>query len=170
VTSLAIYGYLYRIKDLVERFEVTPDNFTFRNRGEQEIRGIEIESDFDLGSAFSARVTANYSQGEILDDGSNPDDIPPPSIRASAYGQPLKRLWWRAGYSYFFRDDRPGPTEMEMPSYGVLDASIGYRVVKGFETRLILGNILDKTFPASPEDDSVLAPGRSAILVLAGTF
>jgi len=170
VTSLAIYGYLYRIQDLVERYEVTPDNFTFRNRGEQEIRGIEIESDFDLGSALSARVTANYAQGEILDDSSDPDDIPAPSIRVSAYGQPLTRLWWRAGYSYFFRDDRPGPTEMEMPSYGVLDASIGYRVAKGFETRLILGNILDKTFPASPEDGSVPAPARSAILVLAGTF
>jgi len=172
VTSLAIYGYLYRIRDLIVREEEEPDsdNFIFLNGGEEEIKGIEIESDFDLGSAFSARVTASYARGEILDDGSRPDDIPAPSIRASAYGQPLKRLWWRAGYSYFFRDDRPGPTETEMPGYGVLDASIGYRVVQGFETRLILGNILDKTYPASPEDDSVPAPGRSAILVLSGTF
>jgi outer membrane receptor protein involved in Fe transport len=170
VTSLAIYGYLYRIRDLVERYEVAPDVFNFRNRGEQEIRGIEIESDFDWGKAFSARVTANYAVGEILDDGSYPDDIPAPSIRGSAYGQPLKRLWWRAGYSYFFEDDRAGPTETEMPGYGVLDASVGYRFVESFETRLILGNILDETYPASPETRAVHAPGRSAILVLAGTF
>jgi outer membrane receptor protein involved in Fe transport len=79
-------------------------------------------------------------------------------------------LWWRAGYSYFFEDDRPGPTEMEMPAYGVLDASVGCRVVEGFETRLVLGNLLDETYPASPETRAVPAPGRSAILVLAGTF
>ncbi|HYN20717.1 MAG TPA: TonB-dependent receptor, partial [Thermoanaerobaculia bacterium] len=41
--SVAVFGYLYQIDDLIERFG-DGDNFFFRNRGEAEIRGFEIEA------------------------------------------------------------------------------------------------------------------------------
>ena len=170
MTRLGLFAYLYRIEDLIERFRDTDDVFRFRNRREQEIRGIEIEWDLDWGSALAARFTGAYVQGEILDDGSDPDSIPAPSIKGVVYGQPWKRFSWRGAYSYFFRHDHPGPTEVETPSHGVLDASFGYTVRQGFEVRLVLGNILDETYPASADDDSVLAPGRNAVLLLSGTF
>ena len=31
------FAYLYRIRDLIERYEADPDTFAFRNRGEQEL-------------------------------------------------------------------------------------------------------------------------------------
>ena len=41
---------------------------------------------------------------------------------------------------------------------------------ENLEARLLVGNVLDKDYPASPDDDAVLAPGIHATLVLAGRF
>jgi len=170
VSLLGIYAYLYRIEDLIERYLDVDGVFRFRNRGEEEIRGVEVESDFDWGAGLSARLTAAWVSGEILDDGSDPDNIPAPSVTATVHGRPGERLWWRGSYSYFFRDDHPGRTEIDVPSYGLLHASTGIEVRDDFQVSLILDNLLDSGYPASPEGDSVPAPGRTAILVLAGTF
>jgi iron complex outermembrane receptor protein len=170
MSRIGIFAYLYRIENLIERFRDTDDVFRFRNRGEQEIRGVEVEWDVDWGSALAARFTGTWVRGEILDDGSDPNDIPAPSIKGAVYGQPWERLSWRGAYSYFFRDDHPGSTEAVRPSYGVLDASVGFAVRPGFEVRLVLGNLLDEAYPASADDDTVIAPGRSTVLLLSGTF
>jgi len=170
VTRFAGYAYLYRIRDLIERFRETDGSFAFRNRGEEEVQGLEIETDVNLGKSFSARLTFSVSRGRILDDGSPAADIPPLGGSIAIHHRPIKRLWWRVSYSLFARDDSPGPTEAVTPGYGLVEASAGIGLGKGLEGRLILGNILDKEYPASPDDDSVLAPGRSAAVVLAGKF
>jgi outer membrane receptor protein involved in Fe transport len=170
VSLLGVYAYLYRIEDLIERYLDVDGVFRFRNRGEEEVRGVEVEADFDWGKSLAARVTAAWLSGEILDDGSTPDSIPAPSIGVAVYGQPNERWWWRGSYSYFFRDDDPGPTEVDTPSHGLLDASTGVEVRDALQVRLILNNILDEDYPASAEVDTVPAPGRTAILVLGGTF
>jgi len=45
---VAVYAYHYRIDDLIERYETAPDTFTFRNRGQARIRGVELELQGDL--------------------------------------------------------------------------------------------------------------------------
>jgi outer membrane receptor protein involved in Fe transport len=68
----------------------------------------------------------------------------------------------------YARDDRAGPTEQEVPGYGVLDAGAGFSLTEWLEISLLGRNLLDHTYLASSDEDAVLAPGRSLQLVLRG--
>ncbi len=166
---IAIYGYLYRIRNLIERYSAG-ENFAFRNRGEEELRGIEVESDLDLTPALTARVTFSSVRGEILDDGSPPADVPPTTLALSLNHRVNERFWWRGRLLLVARDEEPGPTEKETPGYGVPDLAASFRVTKGLEAGLLLSNLTDKTYPDSSDERAVLAPGRSVTITLGQKF
>ncbi|HET6277878.1 MAG TPA: TonB-dependent receptor, partial [Candidatus Polarisedimenticolia bacterium] len=167
--QMGFFAYRYRIRDLIERYRVAADDFAFRNRGEEEITGLEFEIDLRINDRLSLRAFADAARGEILDDGSDPDDIP-----AASFGCDLLQRnaawWWQLRTRAFERDERPGPTERITPGYVVFDAAIGVRLSRTLEARLNLGNLADKEFLAGAEDVAPLAPGRSVALTLAGRF
>lgn len=166
---LAAYGFLYRIKDLVERYKVGND-FFFRNRGEEELKGLELEADVTLARGLTGRVTATTIQGRILDDGSNAGDVPPDSLGFSIDHKVTDRLWWRASWTIYARKSDPGPTESVVPGYALVDASAGYRLADPVDLRLVLRNLFNKEYQGTTDALSPSAPGRSATLVLAGRF
>ena len=68
----------------------------------------------------------------------------------------------------YARDDRPGPTEREIPGYGILDAGAGYALKRWLELSVLARNLFDRSYLASADEDAVLAPGRSFQIVLRG--
>ncbi len=169
VATVGLYVYRYRIFDLIERFRVG-DNFFFRNRGQSEITGLEIEATFDLGGGLEMQCGAQALRGEIAEDGSPTDGVPAPGVFVVARGEPANRWWWMLRGAAYARDDRPGPTEQAVPGYGVIDAGAGYVVADWLEVSLLGRNLLDRSHLASSDEDAVLAPGRSLQLVLRGRF
>jgi outer membrane receptor protein involved in Fe transport len=164
--SVAVYGYLYEISDLIERYRPASD-FFFRNRGKAEIRGFELEVQQALPWNLALELAATWAEGEAKDDGTPLDDIPPPGAFAT--------LRWAAeqGYLYtrfaaFQRDNRPGPTEDERPGYATVDLGVGYHVFDGLELRLIGKNLLDRRYRESADETAALAMGRSYMLGLVG--
>jgi outer membrane receptor protein involved in Fe transport len=77
---------------------------------------------------------------------------------------------WMVRGAVFGRDDRPGPTEMVVPGYGLMDASVGYRLSDAVEIQVLGRNLLDKAHLASADEDAVLAPGRSIQLTIRGVI
>ncbi len=59
-------------------------------------------------------------------------------------------------------DSRPGPTEIRVPGYTLLDAAGGVRVVESVELRISARNLLNERYRASQDARTVAAPGRSA--------
>ena len=165
--TVGLYVYRYRIFDLIERFRVG-DNFFFRNRGESEITGLEIEASFALGGGLEIQCGAQVLRGEVAEDGSPTDGVPAPGLFVVARGDPANRWWWMLRGAVYARDDRPGPTEQVVPGYGVIDAGAGYTVTDWLEVSLLGRNLLDRSHLASSDEDAVLAPGRSLQLVLRG--
>lgn len=165
--AVGLYLYRYRIFDLIERFRVG-DDFFFRNRGESEITGIEVEANFVLGGGIELQVGAQALRGEIVEDDSPTDGVPAPGLFIVARGNPSNRLWWMVRGAAYARDDRPGPTEQEVPGYGVIDGGVGYTIADWLEVSLLGRNLLDHSHLASSDEDAVLAPGRSLQLVLRG--
>jgi len=165
--SVGLYVYRYRISDLIERFRVG-DNFFFRNRGESEITGVEVEASLVIGRGLELQTGAQVLRGEIVDDGSPTDGVPPPGVFAVLRGSPGDRWWWMVRGAAYARDDRPGPTEQEIPGYGIIDAGAGFSVTTWLELALLGRNLFDRTYFASSDEDAVLAPGRSLQLVLRG--
>jgi outer membrane receptor protein involved in Fe transport len=166
---VAAYGFVYRIGDLIERYQDGSD-FFFRNRGEAEIRGAELEADVDLAARLSVRVTLGITSGSILDDGSRPAGIPPRSASLTLHHRLTERLWTRLRVGATARQSAPGPLEIERPGFAVVDLSAGLRLAAGLEIRAVLKNVLDQSFLASSETVAVDAMGRSASLVLGGRF
>lgn len=174
-TSFAVYGYAYRIDDLVERFaepdpaDPTITNFFFRNRGRVDLRGVEVEAESPLGESLRVRAAASWARGRVADDGSPAADVPPAALVASLE-QDLARLWWRVRGRLQLRKDDPGPVEVVTPGWAVLDAAAGWRANRGFEFRFGVDNVLDKRYPATADPTAVAAAGRAASLTLAASF
>lgn len=166
--SVAVYGYLYEIDNLIERYRPASD-FFFRNRGEAEVRGFELEVQQALPWNLALELAATWAEGEIKDDNTPMDDIPTPGAFAT--------LRWAAeeGYAYtrlaaFQRDDEPGPTEDERPGYATVDLGVGYHVLEGLELRLIGKNLLDRRYREAADETAALAMGRSYVLGLVGRY
>jgi len=165
--AVGLYLYRYRIYDLIERFRIG-DDFFFRNRGESDITGIEVETGFVIGTGLELQAGAHVLRGEVVDDGSPTDGVPPPGVFAVLRGSPRAGSWWMVRAAAYGRNDRPGPTEREIPGHGVLDAGAGYSLTEWLEVSLLGRNLLDRSYFASSDEDTVLAPGRSIQLVLRG--
>jgi len=161
---LAAYAYRYRINDLIERFEIAPDTFAFRNRGRASIRGVELEAQADLGGGLSLEVAGQFARGDSPDDEVPLDDMAAPSITFV-----LRRALSDRGSVYvraagIAADDRPGPSEIATPGHTELDAGGSWRFSRHLELRASARNLLNETYPSSPDRRFVPAPGRSASL------
>jgi iron complex outermembrane receptor protein len=165
--AVGIYAYRYRIFDLIERFGLG-DNYFFHNRGEAEITGVELEASLFIADALELQIGGQALRGEIVEDGSPTDGVPPPGVFAVLRGSVGSRWWWMVRGAAYARDDRPGPTEREIPGYGVLDAGAGFSITDWLEVSVLGRNLLDNTYFASSDEDAVLAPGRSIQLVIRG--
>jgi len=167
---LATYVYHSRIDDLIERYEGTPDEFFFRNRGEARIRGVEIEAQIDAGHGLAVELMGQFSRGDAPDDDVPLDDIPAPS-----FGVVLRQALSDKGTMYlrtaaYAKDDRPGPSEVDMPGFVEVDAGAAWRFSRYFELRGAFRNLLNQAYHSSPDRRWVYAPGRSASLTVVVGF
>lgn len=165
--TVAVYGYFYRIDDLIERFRVDRD-FFFRNRGEAEIRGLELEATAALSGGWSVELAAAVARGEA-EDGSDLADIAAPS------GSATLRWAGERGFGYLrsvavLADDRPGPTEVERPGHTLLEMGAGWRITEPLELRVIGRNLTDRRYRDSPDEVAALARGRSFSVGLVGRY
>jgi hemoglobin/transferrin/lactoferrin receptor protein len=169
-TQLAAYFYHYRIDDLVERYSTDPDFFFFRNRGRARVRGFEIEARTELGAGMGLEGGLNIGRGAALDDDADLDDIAPDTVFFVVRKDFAVRAYAQLRASFFSRDDRPGPSEVDAPGAQVVDISGGWRFRPGLELRGMIRNLLDDAYYASPDVRWVYAPGRSGSLTLAFEF
>lgn len=158
-----LFAYRYRIDGLVERYQTTPDDFFFRNRGRADIRGVELEVLADLPGRTTVEVAATVQRGTAADGRTALDGISAPTLSTQ-----VRRALGRRGYAqlragWIRRDDRPGPTERLVPAATLLDAGAG-ATIGGLELRLLMRNLLDWSYLASQDVRAVAAAGRSASL------
>lgn len=165
----ALYGYSYRIRDLVERYQTQTDFFFFRNRGRARIEGAEAEVQATLPARFTLEVTGQLVRGKALDDGAPLDDVPPRSLTLRLRRDFARGNVWIRGMA-FGRLDRFGPTEQERPGYALVDMGGSLRLGPRVEVSLLGRNLLDKAYLVSPDSRAVLAAGRTGIATLSLRF
>ncbi len=164
--SLAAFGYLYKIDDLIERYSDNGADFFFRNRGEADIRGFEIEAQAPLAAGFTLELAVTAGKGETAD-GQPIDDIPAHGGFATLRWADERHFAYLRGAS-FQRDDRPGPIEVERPGYTTFELGAGWHISDPVELRLVGRNLTDERFWESADETATLARGRSFTLGLVG--
>jgi outer membrane receptor protein involved in Fe transport len=158
---VALYAYDYHIEDLVERYRAGAD-FFFRNRGEAEVRGIELETAFRLMQHLEWTLGAAIAEGEA--DNRDPlDDIGGPVLHSQLRWAPEQASVFGT-ISAYDRDDRPGPVETERPGYTEVDLGAGWRFSPRLEVRVVLRNALNAQHAGSPDAVAAFAPGRSVLI------
>jgi outer membrane receptor protein involved in Fe transport len=164
--SLALLGYHYRITDLIERFRAGND-FQFRNRGEAEVQGLELELATPLPHRFSLEANLTLARGEALDDNAALDDIPGPNAHIAIRWAGSKASAFAYGFA-FAEDNRPGPVETRRPGYATFDAGFAWHFIPALEARVYVRNLGDRVYAGSPDANASLAPGRSVSIALGG--
>ncbi len=163
----AVYGYHYRITNLVERYQTETDFFFFRNRGEARIRGMEFEVQADAGHGISFELAAQIARGTALDDDADLDDISPDTFSVLV----RKMLGTRASafvrLAIYADDDRPGPSEVEAPGHTNLDLGATWSIHRRIELRGAVRNLLNDEYYASPDPRFVAAPGINGFVTVA---
>lgn len=162
----AVFYYHYRIDDLIERFEATPDQFFFRNRGKARLRGMELEFEAALPKRWSLQATASAAGGTALDDNQPLADVAAENIKLV-----LRRALGEKGYLHlqgqlFARDEEPGPSEIVLPGYFTFDTGFGWELQEGYEIRFLVRNLFDKDYPINPDRRAIGAPGISGLVSL----
>jgi outer membrane receptor protein involved in Fe transport len=166
----AVYGYRYTIDDLIERYESTPDNFFYRNRGRARIRGIEVEGQATVAAGWIVEALGQLARGVAVDDGASLDDIPAPTFSVLLRREFSGGAFAQVRGAAFDRDTRPGPTEQVMPGYFVLDAATGIPLGGKVQLQVNARNLLDAEYLASPDPRAVLAPGASVLVSAIARF
>ncbi len=161
-SRVALYAYDYRIKDLVERYRDGAD-FFFRNRGEADVRGLELEAGTRLPLHFDLQLGASLARGEDVDTHQPLDDIAPFSLQGSLRWA-AKRASAFLTASAYARDDRPGPVETTRPGHTEIDLGAGWRPHPMFEVRLVVRNLTNSDHFGSADAVAALAPGRSVMI------
>ncbi|MEZ5292349.1 MAG: TonB-dependent receptor [Vicinamibacterales bacterium] len=166
----AVYGYHYRISDLVERYQPTTDDFLFRNRGRAEVRGVEAEAQADLPGGLTVEAAIQRARGRALDPGSNLDGIAPLTASLQVRHQFGAGGFAQVRVAHSADDDRPGPTERVVPGVTLVDFGAGVTVLRRLELRGLLRNAFDQEYFASQDTRAVFAPGRTASITAVVKF
>jgi hemoglobin/transferrin/lactoferrin receptor protein len=165
----AVYGYHYRIDDLVERYSTQTDFFFFRNRGRARIRGMEAELQATLPWRLSLELTAHRLSGKALDDDANLDAIAVPTATARLRRDFARGYGWVRG-AFYGKLDEPGPTEQARPGFSLLDAGVGVHFGRQVEVLLLGRNLLDKAYLVTPDARAILAPGLTGVVTATVRF
>lgn len=163
-TRAALYAYEYRIRNLVERYRSGAD-FLFRNRGEAEVRGVELEIATRLADNIELQVGSAVARGEDVDTRAALDDIAPATLHASLRWA-VERASAFVSASTFARDERPGPVETTRPGYTEVDIGTGWRILPRLELRVVVRNATNAHHFGSADALAAFAPGRSVIIAL----
>jgi len=166
----AVYGYHYRIDDLVERYQTTPDDFFFRNRGRARLRGVEVETQIELPWRLTVEGAFQAARGRALDPRSYLDGVTTEMGSLQVRRLIGARAFAQARAAWFAEDDRPGPTERIVNGYTLVDVSGGVTLVQHLELRGLVRNLFDETYFASQDVRAVLAPGRAASITAVVRF
>ncbi|MEA2488842.1 MAG: hemoglobin/transferrin/lactoferrin receptor protein [Acidobacteriota bacterium] len=166
--SFALLGYQYQITDLVERFRAGND-FQFRNRGEAEVQGIEVEFATPLPLRFFLEANLTLARGEAVDDDAPLDDIPGPNAHVGLHWAASRATAFLYAFA-FAEDDRPGPVETRRPGNATFDAGFTWQFARAIEARVYMRNLGDRVYAGSPDANASLAAGRSVSVALGGRY
>jgi outer membrane receptor protein involved in Fe transport len=134
------------------------------------LRGFELEAQAELPWGVSLEIAQQIASGRAIDDDTPLDDISPPTVSVQGRKRFGARGFVQARFAAFAADDEPGPTERAVPGYTLVDLSGGYALAASLELRVLVRNLFDEAYYASPDPRGVLAAGRSASLALSARF
>lgn len=157
-----LYGFLYRIDNLIDRYTVAEKTYSYLNVEDARIMGLEMEWEFFPLSGWKIFGNAAVMDGESRVTGDPINDIPPFRLMLGT------RYQWRSlslevsGLTQG-KKDHPGAAEIAIPEYQYFQARVGYNLNNAVNLFVQVKNALNETYLGRPDPDGVYEPGRNFI-------
>ena len=164
-----LYAFRLTIDDMIERYKLSSSVYTYGNIERGRIQGLEFESEWFPLSGWKLQAALTALTGKSLATGAPLNDVP--SFRAT-FGT---RAWW-GRFSIEARllvqagKDEPGPAEIAIPGYRVLDLKAGWTIGASLSLYVRLANLFDELYLGRPDSEAMEEPGRNLGLGLAWSF
>lgn len=168
-TYLGLYGFAYSIDNLVERYKIGDQLYTYGNVEQGKIKGLEFEWEYFPLTKFS--VFGNYFiyDGESRISGDPLNDVPPPRLIVGG------RIWLSSinlelNILIQAKKDNPGPAEINIPGYEIFNLKVTYILNQYLRFYARINNLFNKFYLARPDPDSREEPGRNLVLGLSFSY
>lgn len=163
------YGFNYRIDNLVERYLIGTDLYTYGNVEQGRIRGLELEWECFPISRLSVFGNGFLYDGKSLATAGPLNDIPPRRLILGS------RAWFgrfSLEINAYFQasQEKPGPSEIAIPGYSLLNLKAAYNLNRYFRLYFRVNNLLDKEYLARPDPNSRPEPGRNFLFGLSFAY
>jgi len=166
---LGFYAFSYRIDNLVERYLIGTDLYTYGNVEQGRIKGLELEWEYFPVSRLSVFGNGFLYDGKSRVSAGPLNDIPPQRLIIGS------RVWFGRfnlevnGY-FQAKKENPGPSEIAIPGYSLINLKAAYNLNRWFRLYFRINNLLDKEYLARPDPDSRPDPGRNFLFGLSFAY
>ncbi len=165
----SVYGFSNFISDFIEKYAAVEEEYFYRNLTEGRIMGLEGEFYFALIKNLELFVNFHLMKGREKGTDHPLNYIPP--ARLAVWAKYSHRDFWiEPKIMLVAAKTDPGPLEVEIDGYALLDSIFGLKVNKHLTLLAIAQNILDKTYFSSADEQGVLAPGRGLVFKATYSF
>lgn len=166
---LGLYGFHCDLGDLIERYQVNPDLYTYANVLHGSISGAELEFQYFLGAGIRLSGHYFFYRGRDRESGSPLNDVPAPQVLGSVKWV-RGRAWLELNVFHGFARNRPGPAEIGNDAFSCFDLKGGWLVFPRLMMLFKAVNLLDQYYYPNADPDIAAAPGRSFAISLQYTF
>ncbi|UCC41058.1 MAG: TonB-dependent receptor [Candidatus Aminicenantes bacterium] len=166
---VGLYSFYYEIEDLIERYLISDKIYTYGNVDKGRISGYELELEFYpvsgwkiFGNFFSFNGKSKRTRNPL-------NDIPPPRLFLGT------RLWLgrfsaEIASTFQWKKKNPGPAEIEIPAYKIVNIKANYLIDSSWRLYLALSNFFNESYLARPDPDSVEEQGRNFVFGMRYSF
>jgi outer membrane receptor protein involved in Fe transport len=162
---LGAYIFVYEIDHLIERYMLQPKVYTYGNINKGRITGYELEIEYFPRPGW--KIYGNYFAffGKSIDSTDDMNDIPPARLFLGSEFW-IGRLSLGIDTTIQQKKNNPGPAEISIPGYFVINIKANYMIGTSFRIFTQLSNCLQRSYIARPDPDAVYEPGRNLQLGL----
>ncbi len=166
---LGFYAFSYSIDNLVERYLIGYQLYTYGNVEQGRIRGLELEWEYFPVAGLSFFGNCFLYNGQSRVSGSPLNDIPPERLIVGGRVW-LNRLSFEVSSYLQAEHNNPGQAEIAIPGYGLLNLRATYNLNRWLRLYFRINNILNKEYLARPDPDSRVEPGRNLLFGLSFAY
>jgi len=166
----SIYGFRNSVSDLIQKYSLAgEDEYYYRNLTQGHITGIEGEFYFWLIEHCELFINFHHMVGREKNTGASLNTIP--ASRLNFWTKFSSGKFWAEPKITFAAPRKdPGPLEMEIKGFTLLDANFGYKFNQNLTLLAIAQNVLNKTYRLSADEKGVDAPGRGMVFKISYSF
>ncbi|MCP2619833.1 TonB-dependent receptor [Candidatus Aminicenantes bacterium AC-334-K16] len=166
---ISVYGFHNRIMDMIQKYPGEGEDYFYRNLAEGLISGIEGELAFWGIKDIELLLTFHHLVGREKETNAPLNYIPPDRLVGGVRYTP-GRFWIEPRITWSAAKDDPGPLEIEINGFTLVDLVFGWKLNSHCNLIIIGQNLTDTVYRFSADEKGVDAPGRGAVVRFSYSF